>query len=486
MTDVLSKYELSDEIRDLIKVMRKSTEVLLGLADNVLDFSKIEAGKMTLEEVPFNLQDEIKYNIEFARAYTSSDKINILFKTDHDVPVRIIGDPLRLRHILSNLLIHSVRNTEQGEVVLRCMAGESKDGIHTIRFEIANTGKAFTENTLSVFDDADVAGSKLTERNDQADFGIILSRQLIDMMGGKLSASSPSGLPGGKGTKIMFTINVYSNERIKKTLPAGGITFSGKLNTLVITGNVRDEESLSVIHQLGLRVTVTTFMKTTIPQIKANMKHPEDRYGLIILLDDGTFNGFEAATALWQNKLSAEFVIMMISSNDKKGNYLKCISTGVDHYFVKPAALKDLQETLKNSFPSRERAPEVQVSKIPAENLKILVVEDNRLNQKVIGTILGKMGLAFDIAEDGYSAYLQAKSRQYDLILMDLLLPEMDGFEASQRILKTDRKVKIVALTADIMPETRKKSELAGIVDFISKPVTTEDLRRVFEKHFGK
>lgn len=488
MTDVLSKYELTSEIKDIIKIMRRSAEVLLGLANNVLDFSKIEAGKMILDEVPFNLKEEVNYSIEFARTNNTSEKLSITCDIDRDVPKNIIGDPFRLRHILSSLLNHSVRNTHQGEVVLKCIPAGSKDGILTIQFEISDTGRSFTEDELKeIFGNTDNAEMKLKRRSGETDFGVVLSKQLIEMMGGKLMAVSPSGLSGDRGTKIVFTINVYSNERIKKILPSlEKVTSFTKLKTLIITGNTRDEEVLSTLHQLGLGVTVTSYMKTTIPQIGSNMNHPDDRYGLIVILDDANFNGFEAASALWENKLSAGFTIMMISSNDKKGNYQKCISTGVDHYLVKPLGLPELKESIKSSFPSISTEAGVPVANMPSNNLKILVVEDNKLNQKVIGTMLGKMGYSFDIAEDGYAAYLQAKARQYDLILMDLLLPEMSGFEASQKILKTDRKVKIIALTADIMPETKKKSELSGIIDFISKPVTTEDLKRIFELHFGK
>jgi CheY-like chemotaxis protein len=115
-----------------------------------------------------------------------------------------------------------------------------------------------------------------------------------------------------------------------------------------------------------------------------------------------------------------------------------------------------------------------------------MVVEDNKLNLKVIGSMLGNMGYKFDISEDGYSAFLMAKSKKYDLIFMDLMLPEIDGFEASQKILKIDKNVKIVALTADILPETRRKAELAGVIDFLTKPVRTEELKRIFTLHFKK
>jgi CheY-like chemotaxis protein len=118
--------------------------------------------------------------------------------------------------------------------------------------------------------------------------------------------------------------------------------------------------------------------------------------------------------------------------------------------------------------------------------MNILVIEDNKMNQKVIGTMLGIMGYSFDIANDGYAGYLQAKIKKYDLILMDLIMPEMDGFEASQKILEYDKSLLIVAFTADNMPESKRKAELAGIKDFISKPVRIDDLKKLFARHFNK
>jgi CheY-like chemotaxis protein len=151
---------------------------------------------------------------------------------------------------------------------------------------------------------------------------------------------------------------------------------------------------------------------------------------------------------------------------------------------VKPYAAIDLTEKLKNSFPHLSDSPAVNESVI--NNLRILVVEDNKLNQKALGIMLRVLGYSFDIAEDGYTGYLQAKAKQYDLILMDLMLPEIDGFEATQKILKVDKKVKVVAFTSDNMPETRKKAELSGIIDFITKPVRLDDLQKLFAKHFKK
>ena len=184
------------------------------------------------------------------------------------------------------------------------------------------------------------------------------------------------------------------------------------------------------------------------------------------------------AEQLWENNLSVEFIILMISTNDKKGNYMKCISMGIDHYLVKPFDNNELQIILKNYFPDIEdQSAKAEISRL-RNDIRILIVEDNKMNQKVIGTMLKSLGYTFDIVDDGYAGYLQTKNKKFDLIFMDLIMPEMDGFESAQKILENDKSVLIVAFTADNMPEAKRKAELAGIKDFISKPVRIEDLNK--------
>ncbi len=285
----------------------------------------------------------------------------------------------------------------------------------------------------------------------------------------------------------MFTIQAYSNDRVTKSLNHEKITSFDKIKTLVITGTLgRDEEILNFLHKLELNVSVTTFQKSTMGQIKANLNFPDDKYNLIIITDDKDFNGFEAASAIWENNLSAKVALLMISSNDQKGNYMKCITLGIDHYLVRPFIISDLAAAIHNCFPCIEKG----ISSFDLNNIqddvRILIVEDNKMNQKVIGTMLTTLGYSSDFANDGYDGFLQAKNKKYDLIFMDLIMPEMNGFDSARKILAIDKTVLIVAFTADNMPDARKKAELSGIREFIAKPVRIEDLKKLFTKYFEK
>ena len=486
MTDVLNKFHLTEEVKDIISLLNRSTEVLLNIINDILDFSKIESGKMILDEVPFNLREEVNYCTDLAKTYIPDSNLKLICTVDDKVPESIIGDPYRLRQVLTNLINNSIRNTEKGEIRLKCRILSNIDGIITLGFELTDTGKSFDKASLKkIFGDFVNIESKLTRINDESGFGTVLSKQLIEMMGGELTAISPSGIAGNLGTKVSFSLVTYSNDRQLKDLSFQDIKSFDQIKTLVITGNQnRDEEILGTLHKMGLTVTITTFLQSTVNQIKANHKLPGEKYTLVVIYDDEQHDGFEVARQIWESKMSGSFIMILISSNDKKGNFLKCITLGIDHYIIKPFDMNDLVNIVSNSFPFLEDPASFVELSATRSNIKILIVEDNKMNQKVIGTMLRNLGYDFDLADDGYAGYLQAKIRKYDIIFMDLIMPEMDGFESAQKIIEYDKSILIVAFTADNMPESKRKAELSGIKDFISKPVRIEDLKKLFAKYF--
>lgn len=485
MTDVLNRFELSEDIKDIVSLLRRSTEILLNIINDILDFSRIESGKMILDEIPFNFREELSYNTDLANS-SINDDVRFIYNVDNRIPENIVGDQFRLRQILTNLINHSLGNTEKGEIRLNCILKNNKDGILTLAFELLDTGIGFDKATLKkIFGDFVNIESHAIKANDNSIFGTILARQLVKLMGGEFTAESPSGIAGNKGLKVTFTITTYSNERQIKDLVTSQITSFHDIKTLAITGNQnRDDEVISDLHKIGLSVKITTYQKTTISQIKANMNYPDDRYNLIVIFDEEDLNGFETAAGIWENGLSGNFIIMLITSDDRKGNFLKCISMGIDHYLIKPFDIDDLILEIKTSFPFIEEQTSESEKGGVRDDIKILVIEDNLMNKKVIGVMLQSLGYSYDWAEDGYSGYTMAIKQKYDLIFMDLFMPEMDGFESSRRIIEHDKDTLIVAFSADNMPDSRRKAELSGIKDFISKPVRIEELKRLFARYF--
>ncbi|MBA4323152.1 MAG: hypothetical protein C0408_10085, partial [Odoribacter sp.] len=378
MADVLNRYSLSNDVRDVVSLLRRSTEVLLGIINDILDFSKIESGKMILDESPFNIREEICYSVDLAKTHITEKDLVINCKIDDKVPETIIGDPFRLRQILTNLIDHSIKNTENGEILLKCRIQEKENGTVTLLFEIQDTGKRISDAALKKRFGEFLGADSLSVRiNDESGFGTIIARQLVELMGGELIAGGMSGLSGGTGNKVTFTIRTYSNERPLKALDLSRITKFHQIKTLIISGTQnRDEELMTAIHKLGLESSVTTFQRSTISQIKTNLSLSEGKYDLIIITDDEDFDGFEIARSFWENELSLNFVMLLVSSNDKKGNYLRGITLGIDHYLVKPFDANELYNIVRNSFTYLEDRSDSIESENLKKDIRILVVED--------------------------------------------------------------------------------------------------------------
>jgi signal transduction histidine kinase/CheY-like chemotaxis protein len=488
MTDLLEKNDLDEDSKNIINHLKRSTEVLLSIINDILDFRRIESGKMNIEEIPFDLRDEIDSCVNHIKTLIEGDNIQIKESLDENVPRNIIGDRLRLRQILINLLSYSVGNSEEGTIHLNCKLQSNTDGLVTLNFELLDTGKTIDEESLKrISGGLKNFESRVAGNVDNNIFGVIIALHLIEMMGGELIITSPSGLEGEHGTKMTFSIVTYNNDRHVKKPEFPKIKTFSKIKALVITGNhYRDEILLGELHKLGISFTVTTFQKSTVSQLKANLDFPEGRYSLIIILNDEKFNGFEVAEEFRETGFSGKFAMMMVSSYDRRGNYLRGIRLGIDHYLVKPFIMNEIEGALYKSFPYvRKIAEKVAVDDINT-GIKILIIEDNKMNQKVIGSMLKNLGFSYDLAGDGHEGYIHARTRKYDLIFMDLIMPGMDGFESAQKILDYDKSAFIVAFTADNMPDSRRKAELSGIKEFISKPVRTEDLRNLMVKYFSK
>jgi signal transduction histidine kinase/CheY-like chemotaxis protein len=485
MSDIINRYDLSREAREVVILLRRSTELLLEIINDILDFSKIESGKMILDEIPFSLRDEINYSVDLAKTYLEEKGILISSVIENKVPESIIGDPFRLRQILTNLLNFSIKNTEEGEISINCSIQDKKEGIIEFLFEIRDTGKVVSKSDLKkIFGDFLGSDSLSLRPADESGFGTIIAKQLIRLMGGELVAESHSG-SAVSGNKVTFTLKSYSNERQLKNINLSGIKLYNQIRTLVISGSQnRDEELMLNIHKLGLASSVTTYQKSTIGQIKANLSLPTERYNVIFILDEEDFDGFEVARVLWENKLSLNFVLIIVSSNDLKGNYRRSINFGVDHYVVKPFDISDIRNVLLSSFKNIESSEQPASYDELKKNVQILLVEDNKMNQVIMGKMLGVLGYSCDLAENGSEAVDKATTGKYDLILMDMVMPEMDGYESARRILEYDKSYNIVAYTADNMPDSKRKAELSGIKDFIAKPVRLEDLKKLVAKYF--
>ena len=483
MIDLLNKHKLSGEVASIVASLRQSSEILLKTVNDIFEFSKTGVGSITLEEISFNLRDELNYSAEQAKK-SVTEKVNFHCNIAEDAPENIIGDQFRLRQILSALINHSIANTNEGEISLDCKFKDVGDGAITLMFTLADTGVLFDEDSIiKVFDEFSNFDINNLNPNSNIVFGAIIAKKLIEQMGGDIHAESPSGLVENRGLKVTFSIPVFVNNQQTKKINISNITTFKDIKALVITGQNRDEKTVADFHKIGVTLKTTTYQKFTINQIKNNLNFHNERYNLIVIFDDEDFNGFEVASEIWENNLSENFILLLITKNDKKGNYIKCVTLGVDQYLVKPFEISELIQLLKTCFTGITEKP-ILPKNVDKSNMKILIAEDNLMNQKIMGSMLKFLGYDFETANDGYEAYNKAEKQKYDLIIIDIVMPKMDGFEASSRIIEHDKDALIIAISADNNAEMIAKSKLCGIREFLPKPVRIEDLKGLFIKYF--
>jgi signal transduction histidine kinase/CheY-like chemotaxis protein len=488
MTDMLTSYKLDSKAGEMVGILRRSSELLLGIINDILDFSKIELGRMIIDEMPFNLHHELGFCMDLAYSRLEKKDINLRCDIADDVPERVIGDPFRLRQVLSSLTQFAIQNTETGTIIITCRRKSIDNGIVTLEFDIRDTGRGHDKAALkNIFGDFLHEDTLSSGSGNGRNLGTALAKQMIGIMGGELMASSPSGLTEDSerpGTRILFTVKVYSDELVKKSHDSDSVRSFNQIRALVITGiQSRDEEIYALFHKMAINASVTTYNKSTVNQIKANFQSPDERYNLLVIMDDDDINGFEVAQDIMLNGLHTNYAILMVSVMDVKGNYLKSRNMGVDHYLIKPVGEEEMRDALMVSFPMLPAKTHQLSGKTPS-TINILVVEDNKLNSKVIGEMLRLLGHEPDFADNGDEACRMAENKNYDIIFMDLIMPDMDGYEASRQILAGNNKVIIAALTADTLPDSRKKAEMSGIVEFLGKPVRIDHLRSVLKKYF--
>ena len=487
MTEMLSRADLPEETRDIAGLLRRSADLLLNIINDIFDVSKVETGKMILDEIPFRLREEVAYSMNLIKRQNPELPVKFESEIDQAVPENLIGDPYRLRQVITNLMSNSVAGTRSGEIRLGCRVNSSEGNSFTLAFTITDTGNTYTRAEIKkLFGDYITALSERSEWAENLKLGPVLARQLTELMGGELKAESPAVKDASgqeKGLKVTFTIKVHLNEKISKKLDLSHFADPADIRTLVITGSQgRDDDFLSIMHRVGLPVSVTSFQKHTVSQIKTGAESGRNRNILLVIFDEPDTDGFIPAKALMEEGLTADHIVLMFTSRDPKGHYARCVDMGIDHLLVKPFAAEDLMNVLKEHFPALSGRParlNADRSGLPV----ILVVDDNYLNRKVVGSLLKVLGVPAEFASGAEEAIDMAREKSYDIILMDLIMPEVDGFEAARTILASEPDTRIIALSADNMPETRVKVEKCGMKELLAKPVTVEDLRRVIDRY---
>jgi two-component system sensor histidine kinase/response regulator len=484
---------LSDEQREYMELAKSSADSLLTIINDILDFSKIEARKLELERIEFGLGEIVESVLPFAGVEAHHKGLELVFEIDPVLPARLIGDPLRLKQVITNLLKNAVKFTREGHILLRvARAGVPADGVVEVHFSVADTGIGIPEKMLSkIFESFTQTDSSTTRQFGGTGLGLAISRNLVEMMGGAIWAESRSG----EGSTFHFRMSFEVAGEAEVEAPAEMPQLQGR-KALVVDDNPLNRRILrKYLESWGLQVDEAEDGRVCLEKTcrGTGTEKPFDMMLLDCMMPG--IDGFEVAEKICSQGRRAECIIIMLSSLDEQGDRERCRRIGINQYLVKPVSPSSLFNAIINVMAKTRNEPaaahEWRAEELPdlPSGRKILLAEDNPVNMKLARRLLERVGQEVDVAENGARVLEALERSRYDLILMDVQMPEMDGLEATRRIRERERgtsgHVPIVALTAHSMKGDRERFLAAGMDDYLSKPLDAGRLYRTLSKYLA-
>ena len=489
MTEALNQQSLTKEQLEYVEIVKRSADLLLNIIDDILDYSKIEAGKMQLEEIPFRLYEEVKLALDLFRAIIEEKGLQLILDIDEDVPDNVIGDPFRLRQVLSNLISNAVKFTHEGEIHIVVSVDEKYNGNLTLLFEVVDTGVGIPQERLdSIFSSFTQADRSTSRKYGGSGLGTTISKQLVNLMNGEIWVESPSGISKNKkfpGSKFSFTTEVFSNEELEKDLDFSKVESFSDVHVFLIAQNLPTKKRIiSFLNHLSIKVTTVELEgeKDIIESIQKQLE--TNTYQLILIMDDPNLDGLWIARQLSHQKITEKYRCIMISSKHDHENYIQTKVARIDYYLTQPFEQNILKNYLYKWFPAIQKIEENKSVSLQ-KDISILVAEDNAINQKVAETIFGNMGYTIDIAHNGKEAVELVKKKSFDIVFMDLEMPELDGVDATVEIRGLGFQMPIVAMTATTSKIGKDNAITSGMNDYITKPVKVEAVKIVLLKWFS-
>ena len=489
MTEALGKEDLTDTQLEYISIVRRSADLLLNIIDDILDYSKIEAGKMLIEEIPFRLREEVSLSVELFRAIAEEKNLALEIDIKDQVPDKIIGDPFRLRQVLSNLISNAVKFTHEGKIVVKVDLEDIYTGNITLLFSVSDTGVGIPKEKLNtVFNTFTQADTTTSRKYGGSGLGTTICKQLVTLMNGEIWVESPSELSPDKkhpGSSFNFTVEVFSNEELSKEIDLTKIKSYNDIKALIITHNQTTKKRLyAFLDQHKIKADTLHYGEHVISEIEQALQKKRNKYHLVILVDEPGLDAIWLAKKLDADGYSEHYRLIMISSNHKPENYIQSRLSKIDYYLVQPFEHKTLKTYINDIFHNIPKTEEYKGLELRSD-LRILVAEDNIINQKVAENIFKNMGYDIQIASDGLEVMELMKESEYDIIFMDLEMPEKDGIEATSELRSLGYQIPIVAMTASATEQTKTRSLEAGMNEYTTKPVKTETVVAILEKWFA-
>ena len=495
MTGLLLDTELTPEQREYGEIVNTSAESLLRIINDILDFSKIEAGKLNLEIIDFDLRTTMEA-VSDTMAQRAADKgLEFACIIHPEVQSSLRGDPGRLRQILLNLAGNAVKFTERGEVVVRVSLDEETQTRATVRFAVTDTGIGIPENRMDrLFKSFSQADASTTREYGGTGLGLVICKRIAEMMGGQIGVESKDG----KGSTFWFTAVLEKQPEPKDALLPLPHDIHGK-RILVVDASATNREILSVyLKSWDCQHDLASSAQEALSLLRKAVKAGAPFHLAILDHTMPDMSGEALGRAIKADIALQETALVMLTSWGQRGDAARMSEIGFAGYLTKPIKLSQVFDCLVTVFSetSRQtgdnRTPLVTRHTLSEakQKVRILLVEDNVINQKLALRLLEKMGYRADVASNGKEGVEAVETNFYDLVLMDMQMPEMDGIQATKAIRMYEEQhsarsehIPIVAMTANAMKGDRERCIEAGMDDYLSKPIRPQILQEVIKKY---
>ena len=487
MTELALDTHLTREQREYLLAVKSSGDTLLRVLNDILDFSKVEAGKLDLELIDFSLQDCVGETVKALAVRAHEKGLELAYRVGPEVPQRVIGDPVRLRQILTNLVGNAIKFTSGGEVVLSLSAATRYDGRTSLTFTVTDTGIGIPlDKQAGIFHPFVQADASTTRTYGGTGLGLAISAQLVNLMGGRISLDSAPG----KGSCFQFTIPVsVTPDMAARPLPPTPEILVG-VPVLIVDDNPTNREILEhATRDWRMAPCAVGNGAEALREVEASLQQGKQYRVALIDSHMPGMDGFALVEKLQQDPRMAGAVIMMLTSSGQRGDAARCRQLGIAAYLVKPIGSNELRRALLVALGQRAEADRPLVTRHTLREdrrgLCILVAEDNPVNQALIVRVLQKQGHVPQLASNGREAVAMAAAGRFDLAFMDVQMPEMDGFAATATIREREKggsaHLPIIAMTAHALKGDEERCLAAGMDGYISKPVNFSKIQQALD-----
>lgn len=492
MIELLKDTPLDIEQRDYLNTANESAESLMSLINEILDFAKIESGQMTVESIDFDLRSMVEGVARTLATRAEAKGLEMVCMVNRDIPSRVKGDPTRLRQVLVNLVGNAIKFTSRGEIVIRAIVDQKKEDTTRLLFSITDTGIGIPlDHQKAIFERFVQVDNSSTRKYGGTGLGLAISTELVKLMGGEIGVQSEPG----QGSTFWFTITTQKPSE-EGTRPLVIPMDLKNLPILAVDDNKTNRAIIGkIVSGFGCEVTQASTGEQALSLLKSSFLNGKPFRLVLLDMQMPDMDGEEVLKRIKTDPNLRKTPVIILTSMGHRGDAAHLESMGCSAYLLKPVRQKELfnsilavmgQQQPDNKLPTTSIITRHMLAEADHSQNLILLAEDNAINQKLALRLLQKVGYSVDVAENGLQAVEAVQKKKYSLVLMDVQMPEMDGYDATIKIRALPgevSKVPIVAMTAHAMTGDREKCLQAGMNDYLTKPLNVDEVLSVVNKY---